>query len=160
MKTQFMAFRAVPASVGSLIAHANGALGKPLYWPVPAPHYLNPVSLRVAVLYKNPPAVSVEMFEDMYYARDWSPSRIKAQPPHRTTWSVTGHGVKAVATARLWLDLKKSSLEHNGGFPRVKENWLRGAFIQGFWPQFNARLIPTPPGLAALAAATRGRVNE
>src|SRR5262249_12699443 len=124
------------------VARLNGADGYSPYFPVPMPHYLIPISMPVSVILDVPPYfLPPREFEHVYFARGWSPKYLKAQPPHKTTWRVKRGAVRSTATARLWLDLRSSRIDHNGGFPRPNESWIRGLFIQAFYPQFNARLM-------------------
>jgi hypothetical protein len=63
----------------------------------------------------------------------------------------------AIASARVYLDLQQREWLHNGGFPRVDEDWLGDLEIQSFHPQFNAQLISTRGEARWFEALHRGR---
>jgi hypothetical protein len=144
MQKQLWGFKTFPAGVGMQVARLNGAKGMSLYWPAPMDHYLQAQAIHVGILLSHPPLAGYRFWEKAYYARGWEPGRANAQPPHKTTWLVRRGSVRAVASARLWLDVNGASPWSNGGFPRPREHWLRGALIQGLYPQFNARLLAAP----------------
>jgi hypothetical protein len=130
-------FNGFSAASGILTARENGFLAVPT---LPIGHHLAKKSLPVFVVAPHPPFVIQHRESLTYFARNWSPNFVKAQPDHRARWQVSGHGGSASATARVWLDVPTGSLLHNGGFPRVQESLLRSFLIQSFYPQFNARL--------------------
>ena len=144
LQTTALGFKTAPSGVGETVARLNGAQGYSPYFPFPMAPLLVPISMLVAVISKSPPAMVVRHYDPVYFARGWSPGYAKAQPPHKTTWLVSRHGIRSLATARLWLDITPGALLNNGGFPRVSETWWRGLLIQGFYPQFNARLLAKP----------------
>jgi hypothetical protein len=137
-------FKTVPAAIGEVVSRLNGGIGKAPYFPVPMDPYLTTQGIHVGIILDHFPFLAYRHFTDAYFARAWSPSKAKAQPPHKTTWLVSRNGVQAMASARLWLDVSPGALFNNGGFPRDHEMWLRGLFIQSFYAQFNARLLPRP----------------
>jgi hypothetical protein len=144
LKSLVFGFKTFPAGVGETVARLNGAEGYSLYRPLPMAHHLLPISMPVAIVSKSPPWLWIKQFKGVYYARDWSPRYVKAQPPHTTTWLVSRQGLQGMAKARLWLDVRPRDFLNNGGFPRASENWMRDVLIQGFYPQFNARLVTAP----------------
>jgi hypothetical protein len=152
LRAKVAGFKTYPAGVGQIVARANGAEGISPYFPMNS--YLQPMTVHLLVVSKVPPVAYYRIVEGAYYARVWSPSFRKAQPPHRTTWLVRCHGFRAMSTARLWLDVPVSSWLHNGGFPRVREPFAGDVGIQNLFPQFNARLASrlrlTPEGLIQL----------
>ncbi|HVO33456.1 MAG TPA: hypothetical protein VMU17_06025 [Elusimicrobiota bacterium] len=143
LKASLFAFKTVPAGVGATVAQLNGCKGTPLYWPVPSDPYLVPQRVHGIVAIDVPPFVLYRDFDSAYLARAWSPSKQKAQPPHRTTWLVTQNGFRGIATARLWLDTPVSAY-HTGGFPPVRGAWWADMGIQSIPPHFNARLQAEP----------------
>jgi hypothetical protein len=140
----FGGLNSFPARVGNEVAQENGAQGKS-HWPQPWRTQLSSQDLDVVVV-GDPPFT--EEFSSVYFTRDWQ----SAQPPHQVTWLVSKDGLKASATARVYLDVNKEA-NQNGGFPRTggeEPEDLIG--IQSFWPQFNARLVLT-------SAITSGALN-
>ncbi len=136
-------FKTYSASVGQIVARANGAEGLSVYSQTGP--LLIPKSVHVVIYTKTmPPAFWYRTLPNAYYARGWSPGFQKAQPPHRTLWLVRKSGFQALSAARLWLDVPPESFLHNGGFPRVREGFTGDVAIQSFWPQFSARLAPRP----------------
>src|SRR5262249_11554443 len=101
-------------------------------------------AVHVGIPLSHPPYFYYRYFSDAYVARSWSPSKLHAQPPHKTTWLVSRNGIRAIASARVWLDILPDTFLNNGGFPRTHETWLRNLLIQSFYPQFNARLLANP----------------
>jgi hypothetical protein len=77
-----------------------------------------------------------------YYTRRWSQEITKAQPTHKSDWTVCHDTICGQGRARLWLDVDASSPFNDGGFPSPKASLLRSIGIQCFYPQFNARLLP------------------
>lgn len=151
-------FKTLPAGIGETVARLNGAEGHSVYFPFPMDPYLVGKDIYVAMWVRFIPIP--QFLSEAYYARAWSPDKLQAQPPHTTTWLVSRKGVRATASARLWLDVSSGGLANNGGFPRVNEGWIRGIGVQGFYPQFNARLLAdsrlAPDQLLKLAAGRRG----
>lgn len=144
LKTQVIGFKAFPAGVGQTVSRLNGARGEALYFPAPMESYLNPQGAHVGILLNHFPFVLYRHIAEAYYVRSWSPHETRAQPPHKTTWVVKRGKHTSMASARVWLDIPRRNRLHNGGFPRAQEKNLRGVGIQSFYPQFNARLLPTP----------------
>jgi len=89
--------------------------------------------------------VGGDLFEDLYFVREWRQDARKAQPDHTTTWLVSRGKITAKASARVYLDVKEDEPLQNGGFPRLDEDWMGNIEIQSFYPQFNAKLIKTRP---------------
>lgn len=101
-------------------------------------------------------------YRDGWWAREWAPDARRAQPDHRVAWRVWREDLTPIAGrwlglrparvagsagARVWLDVNAGIPLQNGGFPRVKEDILGNLGFQGFYPQFNARLIPLKEAL-------------
>ncbi len=140
MQSVLFGFKTVPPAIGGTVARQNGAKGGPLYWPFPLQHQLLPQTVHTFILHYPPPYVEVRNLEGVYYARAWSPSKLKAQPHHRVTWLASRDGIRSVATARIWLDAPLSSY-HNGGFPQIHGSFWHALGIQSIPPHFNARLV-------------------
>jgi hypothetical protein len=130
------------------VAKANQVTAAPL---LPVASQLLPQAINAAIIVSFvPPVVTYRHYDGAYLARGWSPSHLKAQPPHKTVWRVSNKYGSSVGSARLWLDVTSGNSLHNGGFPRVHENMLHGLDVQAFFPQFNARLLPRPSWATAL----------
>lgn len=131
--------------VGQTVANANGA-NLPIFPMVGMTLDENLNShldaQRVDVLYvASGWPVGFRTYENAYYTRDWSKDKVKAQPPHKSGWTVCRDSICGQGLARLWLDVDPSSVMNDGGFPSPNASLLRSIGIQCFYPQFNARLL-------------------
>ncbi len=120
--------RALPSPYGASLAE----LVDPRLGPEPV----------IVVYFAGSWPVEAKYYEEAFYARQWSPGKLKAQPDHKSDWLVCLDKICSEARARLWLDVDERSALHNGGFPSRQASWLRKIGIQCFYPQFNARLWP------------------
>ncbi len=132
-------------AVGQMVARANGS-NLPIFpiIGVSLAENLNPHldPQKVSILYvAHLLIVGHRTYPQAYYMRDWSPDKIKAQPPHKSCWTVCRDSICGQGQARLWLDVDQSSAMNDGGFPSPKASLLRSIGIQCFFPQFNARLL-------------------
>ncbi len=103
------------------------------------PH-LRPCKVRILYVASGWP-VGWRTYKQAFYTRDWSVRMTKAQPPHRSSWTVCRDSICGQGQARLWLDVDSGSAMNNGGFPSAEASLLRSIGIQCFYPQFNARLL-------------------
>jgi hypothetical protein len=138
-------FGAQAMDVARVVSKANGADALPIPFPGSLDHHLKPQGIRIFYFFKFIPNPIPVYYPEAYYKRDWGRGRRTAEPPHRISWLVTRGGVRAVASARLWLDVDPKDRLQNGGFPADGLSWVRNLGIQCVYPQFNARLVPTAP---------------
>ena len=132
-------------AVGQMVADANGS-NLPIFPMIGVsltenlnPH-LDPQKVRILYLAHLWP-VGYRTYSQAYYTRDWSPDKTKAQPPHKSCWSVCRDSICGQGQARLWLDVDQSSVMNDGGFPSKNASLLHSIGIQCFFPQFNASLL-------------------
>ncbi|MDD5686353.1 MAG: pilus assembly protein TadG-related protein [Elusimicrobia bacterium] len=102
-------------------------------------------------------------YDTAYYCRIWENSYRNAQPDQEMEWVACKNNetyassliglqkpaqAMAIAQAKVWLNVKKGSSLHNGGFPRDRDEggWGWGVEPICFWPQFDARLVPVQGG--------------
>jgi|GEM_PF-1727781 len=132
-------FRIQVLRVAKLIATANGSNRTPVPMGI-LNHWLEPKDVHVFYFHTLIPA-GYRHYKTAYFVRGWEPHKMNAQPAHRLGWTVCHDNVCETAMARLWLDVTPDSTMSNGGFPRDVETPWRGAGIQCWYPQFNARLM-------------------
>lgn len=141
LRSALRGFNGQTMAVAQAVARANGVKVPAIPSPKPD-HHLEPQKVYVLYFAKLIPVWGA-VYEKAYFLRKWSPGKACAQPDHEVTWGVKKQGAVGTATARLWLDLTPESVFDNGGFPGKDLPWVRQIGIQCFFPQFNARLVPT-----------------
>jgi hypothetical protein len=134
-------FNGQTGAVAQVVAHANGAQEAAIPWPKPGYH-LTPHGVYV-VYFDGIIPVGEEHYSKVYYTRNWSPGKSWPQPDHQIVWAVSRGRAVGISSARVWLDLDLRSELHNGGFPSESDAWWKEIGIQGFYPNFNAKLVST-----------------
>jgi hypothetical protein len=149
LRAMASSFNSQAALTGYSVARANG-ITEALYSPFETGSLLVPMTVHLFIVSKTPPGIVERDVNGAYFARSWSPGFHAAQPPHRSTWVVNKEGMSAASSSQLWLDASPADRVNNGGFPRVNETAIRDVLVQGFYPQFNARLAALPSLLQSL----------
>ena len=120
---------------------------------------------NVKVIYPVPPFILVlppykkKTYNPAYYTRTWENDYRHAQPKQEFIWTVQKKNetfassliglkkpanARAVAQAKIYLNVRGNAIGHNGGFPRNKKEGLWGWGPEPYagYPQFDARLVP------------------